>query len=72
MTQQQHRSGHGLLPSSRALLAVTAACALAFATGVVPRPDGLAWDRFYDIVLFNGVSLTAAATAWFAGRRVVR
>ena len=24
-----------------------------FATGVVDRPPGLAWDRFYDVVLFN-------------------
>jgi diguanylate cyclase (GGDEF)-like protein len=41
-----------------------------FATGVGSRPDGAAWDRFYDVVLFNLPYVFAAATTWQAARRV--
>ena len=43
-----------------------------FATGVGPRPDGAAWDRLYDVVLYNSAYVPAAATAWAASVRVRR
>ena len=41
-----------------------------FATGVGHRLPGLAWDRLYDVVLFNLGYLPAAAACWRAGGRV--
>ena len=40
-----------------------------FATGIGYRPDGAGWDTFYDLVLYNTVSLGAAGLCWQAGRR---
>ena len=41
-----------------------------FATGVGHRPPGLAWDRLYDVVLFNIGYLPTAAACWLAGNQV--
>ncbi|MGY1823236.1 putative bifunctional diguanylate cyclase/phosphodiesterase [Geodermatophilus sp. SYSU D00079] len=41
-----------------------------FATGVGDRPDGTAWDRAYDVVLYNLPYLAAAAACVAAARRV--
>jgi hypothetical protein len=50
--------------SSRALLVLTLVCAGLFATTVGPRPTGLAWDRLFDVALYNAAYLTAAAACW--------
>src|SRR4051794_13502756 len=57
---------------SRVLLLLTAGLVALWATGLGPRPGGLAWDRVYDVGLFNAPWLAAAATAWFAARRAPR
>ncbi|QXG74587.1 EAL domain-containing protein [Modestobacter sp. L9-4] len=41
-----------------------------FATGVGARPDGVAWDRTYDVVLFNLPYLAAAAACVAAAVRL--
>ncbi len=41
-----------------------------FATGIWNRPGGAAWDRTYDVVLYNLPYLAAAAACWGAARRV--
>ena len=41
-----------------------------FATGVGPRPDGVLWDRLYDVVLYNVAYLPAAFLCWRTGDRV--
>src|SRR4051794_34857145 len=51
-------------------LLLTIALSLLFATGIGDRPDGLAWDRVYDIVLFNLPYLAAAAGCFAAAVRV--
>ncbi len=60
------------IAASRVLLLLTVACALAFASGVGPRPAGLLWDRFFDVVVYNATYLPAAALSWAAARRVRR
>jgi diguanylate cyclase (GGDEF)-like protein len=54
----------------RPYLVLTVALVLLFATGIGPRPDGLRWDRFYDVVLYNAPYVPAACAAWCASRRV--
>jgi diguanylate cyclase (GGDEF)-like protein len=54
----------------RALLCGTLAGIVLFATGVAARPAGVAWDRIYDVVLYNLPYLPAAAACWIAGGRV--
>src|SRR4051812_50145848 len=54
----QRRPGWALL--------LTIALSLLFATGIGDRPDGLAWDRVYDVVLFNLPYLAAAAGCFAA------
>jgi diguanylate cyclase (GGDEF)-like protein len=58
--------------SSPALLFLTLAGVLAYATGVGPRPSGPGWDIAYDAFLYNAAYLPAAALCWNAGRRVRR
>jgi len=41
-----------------------------FATGLGQRPAGAAWDRTYDVVLYNLPYLAAAAACVIAARRV--
>ncbi|MGY2083224.1 putative bifunctional diguanylate cyclase/phosphodiesterase [Blastococcus sp. SYSU DS0539] len=41
-----------------------------FATGIGQRPAGAAWDRTYDVVLYNLPYLAAAAACVLAARRV--
>ncbi|NYJ07606.1 putative bifunctional diguanylate cyclase/phosphodiesterase [Petropleomorpha daqingensis] len=41
-----------------------------FATGIPARPAGAAWDRVYDVVLYNLPYLPAAAACWVASGRV--
>ena len=53
----------------RALL-LTAGLVALFATGIGQRPAGAAWDRTYDVVLFNLPYLAAAAACVAAARRV--
>ncbi|MGY2002808.1 EAL domain-containing protein [Blastococcus sp. SYSU DS1024] len=53
----------------RALLLTIGLVAL-FATGIGPRPAGAAWDRTYDVVLYNLPYLAAAAVCVIAARRV--
>ncbi|HEX2073672.1 MAG TPA: bifunctional diguanylate cyclase/phosphodiesterase [Geodermatophilus sp.] len=53
----------------RALLLTIGLSAL-FATGVGERPDGVAWDRAYDVVLFNLPYLAAAGACFSAAARV--
>jgi diguanylate cyclase (GGDEF)-like protein len=52
------------------LLLLTLGLVAVFATGVVQRPAGAAWDRTYDVVLFNLPYLAAAAACVAAARRV--
>ncbi|RZU34075.1 diguanylate cyclase (GGDEF)-like protein [Blastococcus saxobsidens] len=49
---------------------LTIGLAALFATGIGPRPDGAAWDRTYDVVLFNLPYLAAAAACVLAASRV--
>ncbi|MGY1739124.1 MULTISPECIES: putative bifunctional diguanylate cyclase/phosphodiesterase [unclassified Blastococcus] len=51
-------------------LYLTVGLALVFATGVWFRPAGDAWDRLYDVVLFNLPYLAAAWALFSAGRRI--
>jgi diguanylate cyclase (GGDEF)-like protein len=57
-------------PWSRALVALTVLGVVLFATGVGARPDGVLWDRVYDVVLYNCAYLPAALLCWRAGARV--
>jgi diguanylate cyclase (GGDEF)-like protein len=68
MTEHGRRATARRRPS-RALL-LTVGLALLFATGVGERPDGAAWDRAYDVVLFNLPYLTAAGSCFAAALRV--
>jgi diguanylate cyclase (GGDEF)-like protein len=69
---EQERPGTGRrgTASSSWPLFLAVAFALVFTTGVVHRPPGLAWDRLYDVVLFNTPYVFAAAACWLAARRV--
>ncbi|MGY1683421.1 putative bifunctional diguanylate cyclase/phosphodiesterase [Geodermatophilus sp. SYSU D01176] len=51
-------------------LYLTIGLAALFATGVGDRPDGAAWDRTYDVVLYNLPYLAAAAACFSAAGRV--
>ena len=51
-------------------LLLTLALSALFATGVGDRPAGLAWDRAYDVVLFNLPYLAATAGCFAAAVRV--
>ncbi|MGY2066377.1 putative bifunctional diguanylate cyclase/phosphodiesterase [Blastococcus sp. SYSU DS0619] len=51
-------------------LFLTAGLVALFATGIGPRPAGAAWDRAYDVVLYNLPYLAAAAACVVAARRV--
>jgi diguanylate cyclase (GGDEF)-like protein len=51
-------------------LLLTMGLAALFATGVGDRPDGAAWDRAYDVVLYNLPYLAAAWACFAAARRV--
>src|SRR4051794_30023896 len=51
-------------------LLVTIILSALFATGVGARPAGLAWDRAYDVVLFNLPYLAAAGACVAAAVRV--
>jgi diguanylate cyclase (GGDEF)-like protein len=58
------------LPWSLAVLVLTVVSTALFATGVGPRPAGVAWDRLYDVVLFDVPYIFAAGACWMAGGRV--
>jgi diguanylate cyclase (GGDEF)-like protein len=57
-------------PSSGLFVALSVVGVLLFTTGVVSRPDGSGWDRFYDVILYNSAYVPAAAAAWVASVRV--
>jgi diguanylate cyclase (GGDEF)-like protein len=52
------------------VLLLTIGLVALFATGIGPRPVGAAWDRTYDVVLFNLPYLAAATACVVAARRV--
>jgi diguanylate cyclase len=52
------------------VLFLTIGLAALFATGIGDRPDGAAWDRAYDVVLYNLPYLAAAWACAAAARRV--
>jgi diguanylate cyclase len=58
--------------SARLPAPLTGALVLAFVTGLVARPGGMGWDRFYDVGLYNAPYAAAAAAAWVAAARVPR
>ncbi len=67
--ERQHRR----IPAPRRPLLplyLTIALTALFATGIGSRPDGAAWDRTYDVVLYNLPYLAAAAASLAAARRV--
>ncbi|WP_346621227.1 EAL domain-containing protein [Blastococcus montanus] len=66
---QRHRDTAARRRPGRALLLTIGLVAL-FATGTGQRPAGAAWDRTYDVVLFNLPYLAAAAACVLAARRV--
>jgi diguanylate cyclase len=68
MTEHGHPSAARRRPD-RALL-LTIGLSLLFATGIGDRPDGAAWDRAYDVVLYNLPYLAAAAACFAAAGRV--
>jgi diguanylate cyclase (GGDEF)-like protein len=49
---------------------LTIALVALFATGIGERPDGVLWDRAYDVVLFNLPYLAAASACFAAAGRV--
>src|SRR3712207_4887791 len=51
-------------------LLLTVGLAVLFATGIGDRPDGAAWDRAYDVVLYNLPYLAAAWACTAAASRV--
>ena len=51
-------------------LVVTIALVGLYATGIGNRPAGAAWDRTYDVVLYNLPYLAASAACVVAARRV--
>ncbi|MGY1805870.1 putative bifunctional diguanylate cyclase/phosphodiesterase [Blastococcus sp. SYSU D00669] len=51
-------------------LLLSIALAVAFATGVGGRPSGAAWDRAYDVVLYNLPHLAGGIACFLASRRV--
>ncbi|SOE02888.1 putative bifunctional diguanylate cyclase/phosphodiesterase [Blastococcus haudaquaticus] len=70
MTTQQPTTYRDGVRTSRVLLVLSVAAVALYATGLGPRPDGLGWDRFYDVVLYNSAYVPAAALCWRAARRV--
>ncbi len=66
------RKGQAMTAPRRPVLALylTIALTLVFATGVWVRPAGAAWDRTYDVVLFNLPYLAASWALFSAGRRI--
>ena len=70
MEQERPATGRRGTAASAWPLFLTVAAVLAFATGVVDRPPGAAWDRLFDVGLFNAPYLSAAAACWLAARRV--
>jgi diguanylate cyclase (GGDEF)-like protein len=66
---EQGREVTGRRRPSRAIL-LTVGLALVFATGVGGRPAGAAWDRAYDVVLFNLPYFAAAGACFAAAVRV--
>jgi diguanylate cyclase (GGDEF)-like protein len=56
--------------ASRAGLGIAVVAFVAFATGIVDRPDGEGWATVYDLALYNTVSVAAAAVCWLASRRL--
>ena len=67
--EQRPRRGVGSWSGRLLLLAVFVVLAL-YGTGLAGRPAGVAWDRVYDVVLFNAVYVPTAALGWLASRRV--
>jgi hypothetical protein len=51
-------SGATRSTSSRALPDLAAVLAMAYSTELAARPEGLAWERFYDVVLYDAVYVT--------------
>jgi diguanylate cyclase len=68
--QEAPPAGRRRTPSSGLFVLLTVGLTALYATGVGPRPDGLAWDRFYDVVLTNAPHLAAAVTCCIAASRV--
>jgi diguanylate cyclase (GGDEF)-like protein len=68
--QEELTGRHRRLSGSGLFVALTVLGVALFATGVGPRPAGAAWDRFYDVVLYNSAYFPAAAAAWAASVRV--
>ena len=66
---QRHREAASRRHPGPALLLTIGLVAL-YATGTVQRPAGAAWDRTYDVVLYNLPYLAAAAACVVAARRV--
>ncbi|MCZ2858484.1 putative bifunctional diguanylate cyclase/phosphodiesterase [Blastococcus sp. VKM Ac-2987] len=68
MDQRQQDAATRRRPGPALLL--TAGLVALFATGIGPRPAGAAWDRTYDVVLYNLPYLAAAAACVLAAHRV--
>jgi diguanylate cyclase (GGDEF)-like protein len=58
------------LRSSLVFLVLAVGSLVLFATGVGSRPEGLLWDRVFDVVLFSGPFLFAAVVCGLAAARV--
>jgi diguanylate cyclase (GGDEF)-like protein len=69
VTWTGQRVGRVVRSSSGRLLLATFLVVALYASGVVSRPAGVAWDRAYDVVLFNVTYLPAAAICWLAAGR---
>ncbi|SDY91645.1 diguanylate cyclase/phosphodiesterase [Modestobacter sp. DSM 44400] len=67
--EQRKQSGTAQRSSVRLPL-LTIVLVAFFATGTGGRPDGAAWDRAYDVVLFNLPYLAAAGACFAAAVRV--
>ena len=70
MDREELTAGRSRVPWSGLFVGLTVLCVGLFATGIGPRPAGLGWDRFYDVVVYNSSYLPAAAAAYAASIRV--
>ncbi|TFV65247.1 UNVERIFIED_ORG: EAL domain-containing protein [Bacillus sp. AZ43] len=72
MSREEGTTVRGRAPSSGVLVVLTLLAVTLFATGVGPRPDGVAWDRLYDVFLYNLAYFPAAVVCCHAAARLPR
>ena len=69
MEREEKTAGRGYTSSARWFPILTVVLVAVYATGVADRPDGVLWDRIYDVGLFNAAYLPAARASRGEHRR---